>query len=118
MLAGHFHKEETVDLRLYFQKIRTIEASIPGLHAAVISLETSDGGRAGQISEVSRAVAAKLVAQGKVRLADEQEAEDFKSFTREARRLAALGLPAEDSPSNTLQEADLELLRGLLRREQ
>jgi hypothetical protein len=107
-----------VDLRLYFQKIRTIEASIPGLHAAVISLETSDGGRAGQVSEVSRAVAAKLVAQGKVRLADEQEAEDFKSFTREAGKLAEEGLAPENIPSITLQDADLELLRGLLRREQ
>lgn len=107
-----------MDLRLYFQKIRTIEASIPGLHAAVISLETSDGGRAGQVSEVSRAVAAKLVAQGKVRLADEQEAEDFKLFTREARKLTAEGLPTEDFSPSTLQAADLELLRGLLRREQ
>src|ERR1700676_5225576 len=108
MLAGHFHKEETVDLRLYFQKIRTVEASIPGMHATVISLETSDGGRAGQVSEVSRAVAAKLVAQGKVRLADEQEAEDFKTYTREARRLAAEGPPAENFSSSALQEADLE----------
>ena len=106
-----------MDLRLYFQKIRTSEASMPGLHATVISLETSDGGRAGQISEVSRAVAAKLVAQGKVRLADEQEAEDFKLFNREARKLAAQGVPTEDFAPSTLQEADLELLRGLLRRE-
>lgn len=107
-----------MDLKLYFQNIRTIEATIPGPHAVIVSLETSDGGRAGLFSEVTRDVAAKLVAQGKARLADEREAQEFKSATRDAHRHASEALSNEGSHFNALQAADMELLRSLLRRDQ
>ena len=105
-----------MDLRQYFQKIRTVEATIPGDHAVVVSLETSDGGREGQLSEVTRAIAAKLIAQGKARLADEDEAEDFKSSIVEAKRAADEASMKEHVQLSVLHEADVELLRSVLRK--
>ena len=57
-----------MDLRFYFNKIREISSSIPADFVSVISLETSDGGRAGVVSEVSRRDAARLIAEGRARL--------------------------------------------------
>ena len=111
-------KEGTVDLRSYFQKIRTIEAAIAGEHTVVVSLETPDGGRAGQLSEVSRAVAAKLVVQGKARLANEREADEFAAAIREAKKAADELSMRDRVQLSVLHEADVELLRSVLRREE
>jgi len=111
-------KEETVDLKLYYHKTRTIEATIPGEHAVVVSLETSDGGRAGQLSEVSRAVAAKLVVQGKARLGNEQETEEFKTAIREAKEAADELSMRDRVQLSVLNQADVELLRSVLRKEE
>jgi len=111
-------KGETVDLRLYFHKIRTIEATIPGKHAVVVSLETEDGGRAGKFSEVSRQVAAKLVVQGKVRLANDQETDQFKAAIREAKEMAEELSRRDRVHLSVLNEADVELFRSVLRKEE
>ena len=107
-----------MDLRSYFQKIRTIEATIAGEHAIVVSLETSDGGRAGQLSEVSRAIAAKLVAQGKARLANERESDEFTASIREAKKASDELSMRDRVQLSVLHKADVELLRSVLRREE
>ena len=106
-----------MDLRLYFHKIRTIEATIPGEHVVVVSMETPDGGRPGQLSEVSRGVAAKLIVQAKARLANEDEAEEFHASLRAATEAAAEVSMREHVHLSVLPEAELELLRSALRRE-
>ena len=58
-----------MDLRMYFQKIRDVEAKIPGTYATVVSLETPDGGKAGLLTDVPRRVAAKMVVDGVATLA-------------------------------------------------
>ena len=107
-----------MDLRLYFHKIRTIEATILAEHTVVVSLETSDGGRPGQLSEVSRAVAAKLVVQGKARLASDEESVEFKQGIRDAKKAADDLLAKDRVQINVLQDSDLELLRNVLRKEE
>jgi hypothetical protein len=62
-----------MDLRNYFQKIKEIESTIVELFTLVVSLETGDGGKAGTPTEVSRALAAKMIVEGLVRLADAAE---------------------------------------------
>jgi len=104
-----------MDLKLYFQKIRTIEATIAAEHAIIVSLESPDGARAGQYGEATREVAATLVAQGKARLATEEEAEAFKESLRNAKRAAD-----EQALRNRMQfamipEAELALLRKAVR---
>ncbi len=66
-----------MDVRIYFQKVRQIEAAITKPHAVVVSLETPDGGRAGMMTEVSRIMAARLVAENKARLATDEEHNEF-----------------------------------------
>jgi hypothetical protein len=111
-------KEGIVDLRLYFHKVRTIEATIPGEHAVVVSLETPDGGREGRLTEVAREVAAKLVVQGKVRLANEDETAQFKTAARTAKKAADEQMLRDRLQLSALREADVELLRSALEREQ
>ena len=103
-----------MDLRLYFHKVRTIEATIPGEHAIVVSVETQDGGREGQYSEVSRSTAATLIVQGKARLANAKEAEQFKESVRAAKKAADEQAFKERFPLGI----DAELLRNALREEQ
>ena len=62
-----------MDLRVYFQKLRSIEANIPTSYVVVVSQETPDGGRAGVQTEVRREMAARLVIEGRARLASEEE---------------------------------------------
>jgi hypothetical protein len=58
-----------VDVRIYYQKIRDVEAKIPQSSVKVISLQTPDGGKAGLITEVPRRVAAKMVVDGTAKIA-------------------------------------------------
>ena len=67
-----------MDLRQYFRKIREVEATIHDRYPLVVSLETSDGGRAGLVSEISRAAAAKLIVEGRAVLASEEEKELYR----------------------------------------
>lgn len=66
-----------MDLKAYFRKVREIESTIEGDYAIVVSLETSDGGRPGQMTEVTKQVAARLIMDGKARLAGSDESRDF-----------------------------------------
>lgn len=64
-----------MDLRQYYRKIREIEANITETYPLVTSLATEDGGRAGVVSEVSRYQAARMIVEGKARLASTEEKE-------------------------------------------
>jgi hypothetical protein len=77
-----------VDLKAYFHKVKTIEAALSGEYVVVTSRETAEGEQGGYFVEVTRAIAAKLIAQGKMRQATEAEAEAFHSSARAAKRTA------------------------------
>ncbi len=77
-----------MDLRKYFQKLREIEATISEPHAFVSSLETSDGGKPGIVTEVARELAAKLIAEGRAALASKAEKERFLEQQAAARAAA------------------------------
>lgn len=66
-----------MDLRQYFKKIRDTESGLADSFPLVMSLETTDGGKAGIASEVSREQAAKLIVEGCARLANEAEKEAY-----------------------------------------
>jgi len=73
-----------MDLKLYYRKIREIEAGLPDGDIVVVSQETPDGGREGVNSEVPRRLAARLLVEGKARLATEEEASLFRDAVHEA----------------------------------
>ncbi len=77
-----------MDVRIYYQKIRQKEQEIAGPYAIVSSLETSEGGRAGRLTEVSRELAARLIVEGRARLAEEAEVKEYRE-ARERVRLEA-----------------------------
>ena len=103
-----------MDLKLYFHKVRTIEATIPGDQAVVVSLETADGGREGIMNEVKREVAAKLVVQGKVRLANDEETAEYRAGVRAAKKAADEQLLRDRLQLHGLIQADRNLTRSAL----
>jgi len=67
-----------VDVKQYYRKMREIEATLHDAYPLVISLETSDGGKAGLVSEVSREHAAKLIVEGRAVPASGKEIEQYR----------------------------------------
>jgi molybdenum-dependent DNA-binding transcriptional regulator ModE len=74
-----------MDLRSYYKKVREAEASLNGEHFVVVSLDTPEGGKAGVRTEVTRPIAARLIAETRARLATEEEAEAFHEAQRAAK---------------------------------
>src|SRR3954452_25265087 len=73
-----------MDIRVYFQKIRVIEGNIQAPYVVVISLETPEGGKPGRATEVARESAAKMIVEGKVRLAEADEQAAYYKLAAEA----------------------------------
>jgi hypothetical protein len=70
-----------MDLRAYYKKIRRIEAELRDPDVVIVSRQTSDGGRAGVRTQVSREVAARMIADEKADVATAEEAEEFQAAT-------------------------------------
>ena len=75
-----------MDLRDFFKRIREIEAAIESPFTVVVSHETSDGGKAGVTAETPRNIAARLITEGRARLATPDE----KDVHHETIRLAVV----------------------------
>jgi hypothetical protein len=76
-----------MDLRLYYQRIREAESKIPDEFPVIVSRETQDGGREGARTEVTRAIAAKMLAEGLARLATPEESAAFHEGQAAAKRV-------------------------------
>jgi len=82
-----------VDVKQYYRKIREVEAGLNEPYLLVVSQETSDGGKAGLVSEVSRAGAAKMIVEGRAALANPMETSVYRerqTAAKEAARKAEL----------------------------
>ena len=101
-----------MDLRMFYQKLRKVEQEIAEPHVVVVSNETPDGGRAGQKSEVSRNMAAKLVVEGKARLATPQEDAEFRSVIEQGRQEAEQRALAQKIQVNVVSEADFRMVKS------
>ena len=88
-----------------------IEQEIADPHVVVVSNETPDGGRAGQKSEVSRNMAAKLMVEGKARLASPEEGAEFRSVIEQARQQAEQRALAQKIQVNVVSEADFRMIK-------
>jgi hypothetical protein len=74
-----------MDLRAYYQKIRTLEASLAEGSVVVVSRETPDGGKPGVKTAVSRSLAAKLIVEDQAALASPEEAAEFRAALEQGR---------------------------------
>ena len=77
-----------MDLRTYYRKIRETEQSLAEEFPLIVSIETSEGGKAGRVTEVSRAIAAKMLLDGRAILANSEQREAHL-IAEEAARIAA-----------------------------
>ncbi len=101
-----------MDLKVFYQKVRQLEAQLPDEDVIVISQETPDGGRAGVANEVSKGVAAKMIAEGRARLATTDEADGFRERTAEAKRAADQLAAAGRMQITVISDSDLRALKG------
>lgn len=76
-----------MDLRAYYKKVREAEAQLIGDHTILVSLATPEGGREGVYTEASRAVASKMIAEGRSRVATDAEALQYREQLAAARQL-------------------------------
>ena len=75
-----------MDLKVYFKKVKDVEATIPTAYVVIASQETPDGGQPGVFTEVSKGLAARMVAEGRGRIATGEESAAFLETHAEARR--------------------------------
>jgi uncharacterized Fe-S cluster-containing radical SAM superfamily enzyme len=106
-----------MDLRIFYQKLRKIEQEITDPHVVVVSHETPDGGRAGQEAEVSRGIAARLIVEGRARLATAEEAAEYRSAIDQARQEAEQRATAQKIQVNVVSEADFRAIKSASRPE-
>ena len=106
-----------MDLRVFYQKLRKIEREIADAHVVVVSHETPDGGRPGQLAEVSRAIAARLILEGRARLATSEESAEFRAAAQRGVQEARQREMADKVQVNVISEADLRALKSSARAE-
>jgi hypothetical protein len=106
-----------MDLRVFFQKLRKIEQEITAPDVVMVSHETPDGGRPGQLAEVSRSVAARLILEGHAHLATPEEAAEFQAAAQKAREEAEQRLMATKVHVNVISDADLRAMKSAARAE-
>lgn len=73
-----------MDVKAYYKRVREAEASLTGEHLVMVSLATAEGGKAGVKTEAPRAIAARLIAEGRARVASDEEAKEFHEINRAA----------------------------------
>jgi hypothetical protein len=104
-----------VDLRVFYQKVRQLEKEIAGSHATVVSNETPDGGRPGQLAEVPKGVAARMIVEGKARLATAEESAQHLADVARGIEAATRQELMGKTQVRLLSDSDIETLRSALR---
>jgi hypothetical protein len=101
-----------MDLRMYYQKVRDAEATIPEPYVLVVSHETGDGGKGGVPTEVTRKVAAKMLVDGGASLASSEQLRVFLEKQTAALRAAQEAAAAARVEITVVTSEDLRKLKG------
>ena len=101
-----------MDLRVYYAKIREASATIPGEFTVLVSRETPDGGVPGVMSEASKSVAAKMLVEGRARLATLEESNEYRQRERDLREKAVQDAAPARLQVAVLSEKDLEAFKA------
>lgn len=104
-----------MDLRMFYQKLRKLEQEIADPHVVVVSHETPDGGKAGQKTEVSRASAARLILEGRARLASAEETAEYHRAIEQALKDAEQREMSSRVQLNVISDNDLRAIKGAAR---
>jgi hypothetical protein len=106
-------EEKTMDLRMYYQKVRELERSFKAAFPVVVSQETPDGGTAGLKTEVPIHVAARMIVDGHAVLASEKEAQEFLEQKMAAKKAADQLQAAARMQVTVMSDSDLQVLKDL-----
>jgi len=106
-----------MDLRAYYQKLRKAEQEIADEDVVVVSNETPDGGKAGVKTEVTRAIAAMTIVEGRARLASKEEASQHSKAVADARKVAEQATMSGKLQLNVISEGDIRAIKGALRQD-
>lgn len=101
-----------MDLKAYYRRIREMEAAIEEEFPVVKSHATEDGGNAGKLTEVPRAVAARMITDGIAELASVEEVSEFRQRADAAHRKEEERRRAAEIQFTILSESDLRTLKG------
>jgi len=101
-----------MDLRQYYQKISEKEAAFKEPYPVVVSLETGDGGKTGVLTEVTAAVAAKMIVEGTAMEATEDQATEFRGLQAEERRLAQAAAEAKKVQIALVSSDEFRQIKG------
>jgi phage terminase Nu1 subunit (DNA packaging protein) len=102
-----------MDIRMYFEKIKEAESAISDAFVVVSSLQTPDGGKAGNLTEVTRTVAAQLLVEGKARIANEDEVAEYNERSERTRVDAEQALAKSKMQFTLLTEQESKALRSV-----
>jgi hypothetical protein len=101
-----------MDLKKFYQKLRQVESEIMEPFPVVVTEETPDGGKAGQKAEVSRLNAARMIVEGRARLAQPADAAAYRESVEQALREAQQQALAQKVHLNVISAADLRALKA------
>ena len=104
-----------MDLTVFYRKVRQIEKEIAGDYAVVVSSETPDGGVSGRTANVPKAIAARLVVEGKARLATSEESERHHAETAHAIEAGKKRELLGRAQIRLLSDGDIDALRSALK---
>lgn len=100
-----------MNLKDYYRQIDQQVAAIEGNFVLVVSLETPNGGRAGIVSEVNRATAAKMIVEQKARLMTPEEVTALKAAQEEEQKQKDLADLQDRMRMTRLAEEELLALK-------
>jgi hypothetical protein len=75
-----------MDVRSYYRKVKDTEEGLKGSEVVLVSLATPEGGKEDVRTEAPRNVAARLIVEGRARVATDAEAAEFREGLRTARQ--------------------------------
>lgn len=101
-----------MQLKERFHKIRAMREQIREPFVVIRSAATTDGGREGVLSQVSREIAASMIVDGRCTFANDTEREEFYRMDRESHEKQK----AELMESRLRRELDFETLVGIRQR--
>jgi hypothetical protein len=99
-----------MDVKQYYRKIAEVETGITDVYPVVVSLETSDGGKPGVLSEVPRLVAAKMIVEGCAVLATAAQTQQYLEQQAIAKQVAEKAEMARRVQVAIISESDLQAL--------
>ena len=98
-----------MDVKQYFRKMREIEEGLAEPYPVVVSLETSDGGKAGALCEVPRSTAAKMILERRADLASVEQKELFVQQQEAAKKTAEKAELARRVQVAIIADSDLQI---------